>query len=55
MWPEIMEIAFTEDENTTSENEETTKSIENEQFTKEMNRMIKEVNSPKIITPDIII
>lgn len=55
MWPEIIEIAFTEDENTTSENEETTKSIENEQFTKEMNRMIKEVNSPKIITPDIII
>lgn len=54
MWPEIMEIAFTDDEEN-SEGDNSSESVENEQFTKEMNRMINEVNAPKIITPDIII
>lgn len=54
MWPEIMEIAFTDDEEN-SECDNSSEFVENEQFTKEMSRMINEVNAPKIITPDIII
>lgn len=54
MWPEIMELAFSE-EPEDSEEFDDGKELPSEEFKKAIDDMVHKMNAPKIITPDIIL
>lgn len=54
MWPEIMELAFSEEPEDSEESDDS-KELPSEEFKKAIDDMVNKMNTPKIITPNILI
>lgn len=54
MWPEIMELAFSEEPEDSEESDDG-KELPSEKFKKAIDDMVNKMNAPKIITPNILI
>lgn len=54
MWPEIMELAFSEEPEDSEESDDS-KELPSEEFKKAIDNMVNKMNTPKIITPNILI
>ena len=54
MWPEIMELAFSEEPEDSEESDDG-KELPSEEFKKAIDDMVNKMNTPKIITPNILI
>lgn len=54
MWPEIMELAFSE-ESEKSEESDDSEELPSKKFKKAIDDMVNKMNAPKIITPDIVL
>lgn len=54
MWPEIMELAFSEEPEDSEESNDG-KELPSEEFEKAIDDMVNKMNAPKIITPNILL
>lgn len=54
MWPEIMELAFSEEPEDLNESDDG-KELPSEEFKKAIDDMVNKMNAPKIITPNILL
>ena len=54
MWPEIMELAFSEEPEDSEESDDG-KELPSEEFKKAIDDMVNKMNTPTIITPNILI
>lgn len=54
MWPEIMELAFSEEPEKSEESDDS-EELPSKKFKKAIDDMVNKMNTPKIITPNIIL